>query len=321
MPETAKPANRRWLRRIAITFGVVVVMGVVALASVAYVWKPPEPELSGSRFHQEHPPSTAATDVADLSYKRLGTGPAVVMVHGGGEWSYTFRETVQALREKYTVYLVDMPGNGYTTVHDPDFAFDLPAMTGALNTFVDSVGLTEFALVGHSSGGGWALRYAQVYPERVNALTLLGASGIDEPDGWDWRIFEVPMLGEALVNMMGRADVADFLHKAYVDAGRVTDELVEEISRTALQADNRRALVLAQRRLDWAETEQNLHDVQAPTLIVWGAQDAFLPAEFAERLGNGIEGSEVHQLQGCGHNVHADCPEQVEQLLLDFLDE
>ncbi|NDL56920.1 alpha/beta fold hydrolase [Phytoactinopolyspora mesophila] len=321
MSQTIPPARRRWPRRLLLAFGGVVMLGVLALAGLAYVWNPPEPDLAGSEFHQEHPPSTVDTGVARFSYQKFGHGPAVVMVHGGGEWSYTFRDTVQALRDEYTVYLVDMPGNGYTTTIDPGFSFDVPAMTSALDAFVDAVGLEEFALVGHSWGGGWSLRYAQLHPERVSSLTLLGASGIDEPDVWDWRIFEVPMVGEAMVKLMGRGDVADFLHKAFVNGERVTDELVDEVSRTALQADNRRALVLSQRRLDWSETERDLGNVDIPTLIVWGAQDAFLPAEFAGRLGDGIHGSEVHRLEGCGHNVHADCPEQVEQLLLDFLDE
>ncbi|WP_166356188.1 alpha/beta fold hydrolase [Phytoactinopolyspora limicola] len=321
MAPTSQPARRVWTRRILLVFGSLVAAAVLALTGLAYLWTPPSPELSGSQFHREHPPSIVDTEVARFSYQKLGNGPAVVMVHGGGEWSYTFRDTVEALREDYTVYLVDMPGNGYTTTTDAGFAYDVPAMTSALGVFVDAVGLTEFALVGHSWGGGWALRYTQLHPDRVGSLTLLGASGIDEPDVWDWRIFEIPMIGEAAANVMGRADVGGFLNKAFVNGDRVTDEVVEEISRTALQVDNRRALVLSQRRLDWADTEDDLGLVDVPTLIVWGEQDAFLPAEFADRLGRGIENSQVHRLKGCGHNVHADCPEQVEQLLLNFLAE
>jgi pimeloyl-ACP methyl ester carboxylesterase len=178
------------------------------LTTIAYVWDPPEPELAGSAFHREHPPSVVDTDVAQFSYHKIGSGPPVVMVHGGGEWSYTFHPIIPALQEQHTIYLVDMPGNGYTTINDPDFTFDVPAMTDALGAFVDAVGLSEFALVGHSWGGGWALRYAQLHPERINSLTLLASSGLDEPDTWDWRIFEVPVVGKAVVNVMGRNDVA-----------------------------------------------------------------------------------------------------------------
>jgi pimeloyl-ACP methyl ester carboxylesterase len=95
--------------------------------------------------------------------------------------------------------------------------------------------------------------------------------------------------------------------------------MVDEISRTALQATNRQALVSTQRSSDWSITERDLPAVQAPTLVIWGSQDAFLPVEHADRFGDGISEAEMHTIDGCGHNVHADCPDRVVRLIGEFL--
>lgn len=55
------------------------------------------------------------------------------------------------------MYVVDLPGQGYTQLHDRHFDWDLAAMTGAIGTFMDAVGVPRAALAGNSWSGGWAL--------------------------------------------------------------------------------------------------------------------------------------------------------------------
>jgi pimeloyl-ACP methyl ester carboxylesterase len=63
-----------------------------------------------------------------------------------------------------------LPGQGYTRLHDRRSGWNLAAMTAAIGTFMDAVGVRRAELAGNSWGGGWALAFAQRHPERVNPL-------------------------------------------------------------------------------------------------------------------------------------------------------
>ncbi|MQM25491.1 alpha/beta fold hydrolase [Glycomyces albidus] len=83
--------------------------------------------------------------------------------------------------------------------------------------------------------------------------------------------------------------------------------------------EQRDAFVALARGLDFDETHERLADVQAPTLIVWGAADSWIPSTQAQGLAERIPEATAEVLEGCGHNVHEDCPGPVIRLLTDFL--
>lgn len=77
---------------------------------------------------------------------------AVVLLAGGTAWTFAWEPQLKALSATHTVYVVDMPGQGYTTLHDEDFAYDLPTMDTVIGTFLDAVGLQTTALAGDIRG-------------------------------------------------------------------------------------------------------------------------------------------------------------------------
>lgn len=112
-------------------------------------------------------------------------------------------------------YVVDLPGQGWTVLHHASFGWDPPAMTTALASFLDAVHLQRTALVGNSWSGGWALSFAQRYPQRVSRLVLIDSSGLKVPDIWAWRVFKIPVLGELLASFdVTKGSVCGFLDLA-----------------------------------------------------------------------------------------------------------
>jgi pimeloyl-ACP methyl ester carboxylesterase len=95
-------------------------------------------------------------------------------------------------------------------------------MTGALASFLDAVHLRRTALVGNSWSGGWALSFAQRYPQRVSRLALLDSSGLDVPDIWTWRVFKIPVVGELLADFdVTKGSMRSFLDMAIWQAGQL----------------------------------------------------------------------------------------------------
>jgi pyruvate dehydrogenase E2 component (dihydrolipoamide acetyltransferase)/4,5:9,10-diseco-3-hydroxy-5,9,17-trioxoandrosta-1(10),2-diene-4-oate hydrolase len=146
---------RRRLRRWALS--VVAVPAAVLLAG-AYGWQPAEADFRspylakmGSRY--------ADTPIARFHYVQAGSGSPVVLLSPGGTSVIGWKDQVGVLARDHTVYVVDLPGQRYTRLRDPDFGYDLDAMTAAVGSFMDAVGVRQAGLAGNSWSGGWALAF------------------------------------------------------------------------------------------------------------------------------------------------------------------
>ncbi|GAA1588952.1 hypothetical protein GCM10009678_84160 [Actinomadura kijaniata] len=310
--------RRRWLRRTLATLGGLLAVLVAAALFTAYAWQPSatayaSPYLARIDSHY------ADTPLARFHYTKTGRGAPVVLVAGGGQWLYSYRDTVPALVADRTVYAVDLPGQGYTTLKKDGFRYDLDAMAGALGTFMDAVGLRRASVVGHSWGGSWSLYFAERHPERVDRLVLMGSTGLDVPSSWDWRPLEFPVAGELMGKLMRRSDAARTLRKAFANPGRVTDEVVAEDWAPMSRSANREALWASQRNLDYSVTQRLMGRVAAPTLVLWGGEDRFDKPWQAAAMAGRIPGATSRVLPGCGHNVHEDCPAQANPVIAGFL--
>jgi pimeloyl-ACP methyl ester carboxylesterase len=307
--------RRRWS-----LIGLGAIGAVVAVALwVAYLFQPGEVRDRTSRFLAHTPTSYVDTKAARFHYLRRGQGPPVLLLHGGGEWLYSYRDMVTALAGERTVIAVDLPGHGYTKVKDSGFGYDLQAMTDALAQFLDAVDVHQTAIIGHSWGGGIALAFAQRFPDRVSDLVLLDSSGLNVPDTAQWRLLKVPVLGEIMSKLVRREDVRSGLEQSFANSGHVTDEMVDEVWVPLTFRVNRRSQYMLERGLDWSQTERAMPSTRTRTLVIWGREDRYLSVTHAERFRKLLPAAELVVLDGCGHSVHEECPEQVNPLVLRFL--
>ena len=313
---------RRWWRRAGAALLIVIMLAAAAAIYGAYGYVPPKP---GRSYHSAYlaavPSHYADTPVARFFYLHEGTGTPVVLISPGDAPAYAWHNQLTALAAAgHSVYVVDLPGQGRTLLHDPGFGWDLPAMTSALASFLDAIGLRRTALVGNSWSGGWALAFAQRYPQRVSRLVLVDSSGLNVPDIWAWRVFKIPILGELLANFdVTQGSVRSFLDLAMYHARLVTAQMVDEFWAPATYRVNRRATALLERRLDWGQTQARLGSTATPTLILWGGQDRVLASWQAGQLARALPHAAAHVLPGCGHLLELDCPRQTNQYLAGFL--
>lgn len=143
------------------------------------------------------------TSVARFHYSMTGEGSPVVLLPGGTVSLHTYRGMIPALAEHQTVYAVDLPGNGYTTVNDLNFSYDLAAMTGALRQFMAAVGLEDGAcVVAHSLNAPVAVHLAATHPEQVNRLALLAPLALDTRLNTNLTAMRIPVVGEAVTTLM-----------------------------------------------------------------------------------------------------------------------
>ncbi len=308
------PVRRPWRRAAAVGTPLAL---IAVLLFGAYGYRPaaaPAQALEpGSRF--------VDTPLARFHYVTAGTGTPVVLLAPGASSTFAWREQVAELARDHTVFAVDLPGNGRTTLHDLPFRYDLDGMTTAIGTFLDAVGVPRAALAGNSWSGGFALAFAQRRPERVDRLLLLAPSGLDERDPLLWELMKPPVLGELITNLgADRASLAAGLRSTYfANPDRVTEEVVDAMWVPGTVPANMRATYELERGLDWSITEAALGRVRLPVQVIWGAQDQVLPVAQASRFGALLPEAEVHVLDGCGHALTVDCAERVTTLMSGFL--
>lgn len=301
------------LRRLALAIPLALVLAVVG---AAYLYAPPVQayaQPADSRFVE--------TALARFHYLRKGNGPPLVLLSPGSSWAYAWRPQLDALSRDHTVYVLDLPGQGFTELRDKAFRYDLDGTTTAIGAFLDAVGVPAAALAGNSWSGGWALAYAQAHPDRVTELLLLAPSGLDERDPLVWELLKVPVLGELLtsVGYASRDSVAGSVRDLFVHQERVTDEVIDAMWKPNTFPENLRSVYLLERGLDWSRTEAALPRVTQPVLLLWGNQDSVLPVRQADRFKRLLPDAEVHRLDACGHALTLDCSERVTALMEDFL--
>ena len=263
------------------------------------------------------------TAAARFRYARAGAGTPVLLLPGSGGWRLTFHTMAAVLAERHTVFALDPPGQGLTEVLDPEFGYHADAVAGSVAAFLDAVGLERTAIVGHSWGGGFALRLAQRYPDRVTRLALLAPGGLDVKDIWEFRLLRLPVLGELAVRFTSTASVRHLLRKGFVRRERVPDDLIGEVVGELRAGRNRTArlrdMLRVERSVSWADTEADLHLVRAPVLLLWGSRDRYFPVRLIDRFITRLPTVEHHVLPDCGHLLHDDCPEQTYAMLSPFL--
>jgi haloalkane dehalogenase len=254
----------------------------------------------------------------ELTYRRFGQGPAVVLIHGWPLNGATYRGLVRILARKFTCYVPDLPGAGQTP-WDPRTHDAFSEWGRLMAHFVDALGLARVALVGHDSGGGLARVAAAELGDRVALLTLIDTEVSGHTPG-------VVALYQVMAHLPGAAAIFGALagqgwyRRSRLGFGgcfRNLDHLDGEFAEACLApllADNTSALrTLRHFDLKISDRLPELHrQIRAPVQLIWGDQDPFFPVEKARAMlpeFRDVRG--FHVLAGQKLFVHDEAPELV----------
>jgi pimeloyl-ACP methyl ester carboxylesterase len=246
-------------------------------------------------------------DVCDgrlhLHVKVAGDGPPLVFFHPlpGLEWQPILR-----LAENHTVYAPEHPG---TTPGDPQAIREVHTFWELLLAYEEAfraLGLERPAVVGMSFGGMVAADLAASFPHVLSRLVLLSPIRLVEmitgpPQELPSYLFKYP-----------GSDAAQALMALPDDPDKIPTAIAQGAWNVG--CTTKFAWPIADHGL-----ARRLHRIAVPTLILWGRDDALVPAVYAEEFATRIEGSRVEVLDDCGHALQADQPERTFKLITDFL--
>jgi len=264
------------------------------------------------------------------------SGPAagvpVVLIHGVGAWSETWRDSIDALAQAgYRVVAIDMPPFGYS-FRPTDRDYSTEAQARRILAALDALSIDSAVLVGHSFGGRATVEAAMRAPQRVRALVLVSAAlGLQDPPGdaslLAHLLLDARMLRNALVASIGTNPwLTETVLRSFT---RRHDALTP--GRVALYQRPQRVTGSTEAMGDWLQqfmlsgerpaSRQPLRyrEIAIPTLVIWGAEDTVTPPAQAQHLVKLLPGATLATLPGTGHIPQLEDERAFNALLLQGL--
>ncbi|EFC81950.1 alpha/beta fold hydrolase [Parafrankia sp. EUN1f] len=270
-----------------------------------------------------------ATALGEIAVAEAGTGPVLVMLHGGGPGASgvsNYHQNLPSLTRRFRVVLPDQPGFGGSyrpTEADLD-ARSITAITvDALAEALDGLGVERFHLLGNSLGGAAAIAFAQAHRDRVEKLVLMAPGGGWLPFGPTPTEGQKEMFryynggGPSEKKMAAFIRTMVFDHRQFgADVVRARYEASLDESHIAFYHLYNAAFA---RRGGMDPLWRDLHLIKAPTLLLWGRDDRTITLEGAQIMLKQIHDVQLHVFGGCGHWVQLERAREFERLVTDFL--
>lgn len=259
-----------------------------------------------------------------------GSGPAVMLLHGGGPGASgvtNYSRNIDALAKRYRVLVPDMPGYGHSS-KGIDKSDPFGCLADAMRGLLDELSISTADLIGNSYGGAAALRLALDTPGRVGKLVLMGPGGIGTTRG-------LPTAGlNSLLAYYGgsgpsREKLAEFIRNYLVYEGdSVPDELIDLRYAASIDPEvvadpplSRPSGLFALRtlwRMDLTR-DSRLPSLQTPTLILWGRDDKVNRPSGGPMLQNIMPNAELVMTSRTGHWMQWERADLFNQLVDEFL--
>lgn len=260
-------------------------------------------------------------DGANLHYRDEGQGTPIVLLHGTAASLNTWDGWAKELSKDHRVLRLDLPGFGLTGPNATN-NYSVTYYSDLVLHFLDKLGIDKAHVAGSSLGGQIAYDFAASHPERVQKLILISPTGVTNANekniSMPFLMAQTPVLKETLKYITPRFIVEKSLKEVYGDDNKLSDETITLTHDLLLREGNREAFILRMNTID-EDNLQKLPLVQAPTLILWGEADAWIPVTDARRFLQDIRNSRLITYAGAGHIAMEELPEQTVSDAVRFL--
>lgn len=277
---------------------------------------------------EDLPASAVSLHGHDVRFVRAGSGPVLVLLHGVLGNRQSWSHLMSVLAQDFTLIAPDLLGHGESAKPLGDYS--LGAYAGTLRDLMETLEIPSATIVGHSLGGGVAMQFAYLFPERCERLVLVSSGGLGRElslllraptlPGSEWVL---PLISSRWLRKRGEA-VGRQLRRVglrwspdIVEAWRGFSTLGDGESRRAFLATIRTVVGPGGQTVDAHEKLYLFDDL--PVQLVWGARDHLIPVWHASITHQAIPGSRLAVFEKAGHFPHLCDSERFAAVLRDFV--
>ena len=243
-----------------------------------------------------------------------GQGPALLLIHGFGAQTYSFRAVTPLLSKDFRCIAVDLKGYGYserTTKTD----LSRTGQVRMLRKLLDELGVKSAVVLGHSMGGGIAQRFAATHPEMTRAL-IIAASVLGDEHAPTWAMPR--WLFRPLMPLMAKLTASRLIQLAYEDRSVLTPEVRAEYLRPAHIVGSRDGLMAGMHATS-ADPKFDRRRLTMPILLLEGECDRVIRRRVTNELSRRLPQAKRVVVEGAGHQLFEERPTECVEAIRRFL--
>ena len=261
-----------------------------------------------------------------LYYEEQGKGPPLLLIHGFGASTFTWRFVAPELAKTHRVIAVDLKGFGQSD-KPFDERYSVVDQAELLAQLIEEKDLRNLTLVGHSFGGAVALLLAlqanQRLDGRITKLVLLDSIAYPQQIPVFFRLLDVPLVSQIGVRMVPpTVQTRVALEIAYFDDSKIDAAEIETYAAPLKTAAGKHAMIHSARQIlpeDIAQLSESYKAIELPTLILWCDHDRIVPLEVGLRLRRTLPNSTLRLVEDCGHMPQEEQPASTLALIKGFI--
>lgn len=264
-------------------------------------------------------------DGMQVHYRDEGKGTPIVLIHGTASSLHTWNDWTKELAKNYRVIRMDLPAFGLTGANTSG-NYSIEYYTQFLHQFLSTINVDTFYLAGNSLGGNIAWEYAAKYPEKIKKLVLVDASGLSTNKELPaiFKMAKTPVLSSLFLYVTPKFFIKKNMKEVYADDSKITEELITRYHEMALRTGNRQAFIDRAKidfNLEGKANLEKLKSIQTETLLIWGAEDNWIPLDNGQRMHKALTNSKLVVIKKSGHVPMEENPKESLALFFSFLNE
>lgn len=251
----------------------------------------------------------------NIYYEVHGKGEPLVFIPGAGGTMDGFYRHIPVFARKYRVVAYDPRGAGRSDA--PDIPYTMETLADDLANLLDVIGIDSAHIQGASIGGMIAQHFALRYPKRVISL-ILACGGLHSVTMVDPEMIRVAerLLGLSLKERM-MENLRLCVSQKFIDnnPGLVREQIANMMKHPAPP----QTMMRHTQAVMGHNTYERLPEIKAPTLVIAGDADRYIPIENSRILASRIPGAELVILRNMGHMFMFEAEDESNRIMLDFL--
>jgi pimeloyl-ACP methyl ester carboxylesterase len=261
-----------------------------------------------------------------INYYEAGQGPPIILLHGFGGCSYSWRFLAPALAEDHRVFTLDLKGYGLSDKPE-DGKYAVSDQADMVAAFIRSQDLHDLVIMGHSMGGGVTLmtylKLREDHPERIKRLVLIDSAGYPQKMPWFIWLAKLPGVGTVGGKVISPWFATYMvLRKCYYYDDKITDEQIDTYAYYGSLPGSREAVVQTAKQIVPDDIDALINQyktISVPVLIIWGEEDKVVPLEVGKQFKRDIPNSQLVILPKCGHMPPEEEPGETTRVIKEFL--
>ncbi len=261
-----------------------------------------------------------------INYEDRGQGQPLILLHGYGASTYSWRYVSPYFSKSYRVIAIDLKGFGLSD-KPVDDDYSVLDQSRIISEFMSVHNLENVILAGHSLGGAVSLLSYLMQSDHgahhISKLILLDTASYKQDLPYFISILRVPIINEvALLLTSSNFKTRMILRKAFFDHSKITEEMVTTYAEYLSLPGASHALITAAKQMvpsNLEEISERYKSINIPVLLIWGEKDEIVPLEVGRKLAGNIPDAKLVVVPNCGHVPQEECPSQAIEVMESFL--